>query len=113
MHDGVAVRRRARDRIGADDAAGAGRFSATTGWPMSFAELLREHAADVVDDPAGRVGQDEADRLARIGLRLPTGEPRRRRTRRGRRKSEPKPYPQRSVYVHSSNTGGLELTRGL
>ena len=70
QEDGVAVGRRARDDIGAHHAAGARTVLGHDRLSQAFAQPQREIAAGGVDDPAGNVRQDDADRLAGIGLRL-------------------------------------------
>ena len=66
----VAVRRRAGDRLGADQAAAAGAVLDEELLAEGLAELVGEHAAEQVVGAAGRIGDDDAHRLVRpFGLR--------------------------------------------
>ena len=78
-----AVGRRLGDRVGAEVAAGAGRFSTMTVPRLSF-DPLGQRAGDDVERAAGRIGHDEAERPGLRDERTRAG-PRQRRRRPGRR----------------------------
>ena len=61
-HDVVAVGRRAGDVVDADDAAGSGPILDHDGLVENIAELLRQRAADKLDDASRRVRKDQVDR---------------------------------------------------
>ena len=69
QHERVAVWRRARDGVGAADAAGAGPVLGDHRLADRIAEMLGDLPADVIDDPARRIGQHQLDRLGRESLR--------------------------------------------
>ena len=61
----LAVRRRSRDRLGADQAAAAGAVLDDRTADRTSAELLGQHPAQQVVGAAGGVGHDDAYRLGR------------------------------------------------
>jgi hypothetical protein len=66
---GVAVRRRARGRLGADIAGGAAAILDQHRLAPLLAHLLRDHAPEDVGGAAGRPRYDHAHGFGRIGLR--------------------------------------------
>jgi hypothetical protein len=67
--EGVAVRRRLRDDLGADRAAPARAIVDNHGLAPTLAETLRHQPGDVVGGAAGDERNHELDRLSRIVLR--------------------------------------------
>ena len=67
---GVAVGRRLRDVLGSEDAAGAGTVVDDDLLAGHLRQLLGNRAAENIRRTAGRKADDEANRLARIILRL-------------------------------------------
>ena len=68
QHDGVAVGRRFRSELGADDAVGAGAILHHHRLAERAAELRADLAPDHVVVAAGGIRHDRADRLRRIAL---------------------------------------------
>jgi len=66
---GVAVRRRARDRAGSDVAAGAGSVLDHELLAQPLGEPSADEARSDVGYPAGRIADEETNRPRRIGLR--------------------------------------------
>jgi hypothetical protein len=65
----VAIRRRPRHRLDADDAAGAATILDDDGLPKLALQRLRQQASGEVDTATGREWDDHADGPRRIGLR--------------------------------------------
>jgi hypothetical protein len=68
LQDGVAVGRRLGDRVGRDIAAGARAVLHDHRLTEHLGHFRADHARHRVDGAAGHEGDDDADRLARIGL---------------------------------------------
>ena len=70
QHQRVAVRRRLRDRVGADRSARPARAVFDDRRPArDLIELLHQDAGDAIDRSAGRERHDHGDGAVRIGLR--------------------------------------------